>query len=79
MPLGVIPIGFTKYGKIEPNCYNCDITAKDSKCCEKQMKTIKEGNVKYKSPDYIFNNDESNRKKFKDELELLGLQANPSI
>ena len=79
MPLGIIPIGFTKYGKIEPNCYNCDITAKDSKCCEKQMNAIKLNNVKYKSPDYIFNNDESNRKKFKDELELLGLQANPSI
>ena len=79
MPLGVIPIGFTKYGKIEPNCYNCDITAKDSKCCEKQMNDIKAGNVKYNSPDYIFNNDENSRKQFKDELEILGLNVNPSI
>ena len=79
MPLGVIPIGFTKYGKIEPNCYNCDITAKDSKCCGTQMADIKEGNIKYNSPDYIFNNDEAIRKQFKDELELLGLNENPSI
>ena len=79
MPLGVIPIGFTKYGKIEPNCYNCDITAKDSKCCGSQMNNIKEGNVKYKTPDYIFINDESIRRQFKDELELLGLKDNPSI
>ena len=79
MPLGVIPIGFTKYGKIEPNCYNCDISSKDSKCCEKQMNDIKVGNVKYNSPDYIFNNDENTRKEFKDELEILGLNVNPSI
>ena len=79
MPLGVIPIGFTKYGKIEPNCYNCDITSKNSKCCETQMKSIKSGNVKYKSPDYIFNNDEAIRKQYKDELKLIGLKENPSI
>lgn len=79
MPLGVIPIGFTKYGKIDPNCYNCDITSKDSKCCEKQMNAINQGSVNYKSPDYIFNNDELMRKQFKDELELIGLKVNPSI
>ena len=79
MPLGIIPIGFTKYGKLEPNCYNCDITSKDSKCCRTQINDIKEGSVNYKSPDYIFSNDESSRKKFKDELELIGLKANPSI
>ena len=79
MPLGVIPIGFTKYGKIEPNCYNCDITSKDSKCCGTQMEAIKKGNVKYNTPDYIFNNDESIRRQFKDELEILGLKENPSI
>ena len=79
MPLGVIPIGFTKYGKIEPNCYNCDITSKDSKCCRKQMEAINSGTVKYKTPDYIFNNDEANRKQFKNELELIGLNVNPSI
>jgi len=79
MPLGVIPIGFTKYGKIEPNCYNCNITSKDSKCCGTQMDAIKADTVKYKSPDYIFNNDEAIRNQFKDELELLGLKVNPSI
>ena len=79
MPLGVIPIGFTKYGKIEPNCYNCDITSKDSKCCGTQMNNIKAGKVKYNSPDYIFNNDETIRKKGKEELEILGLKVNPSI
>jgi hypothetical protein len=79
MPLGVIPIGFTKYGKIEPNCYNCDITSKDSKCCKTQIDSIKARNVKYKSPDYIFNNDEAIRKQYKNDLELLGLKANPSI
>ena len=79
MPLGVIPLGFTKYGKIEPNCYNCKISSKDSKCCNTQINDIYNGNVKYKSPDYIFNNDESTIKKFEDELNSLGLKVNPSI
>jgi hypothetical protein len=81
MPLGIIPIGFTKYGKIEPNCYNCSVNSKDNKCCGKQMDAIKKGNgnVKYLSPDYIFADDENNRKKFKEEIELLGLKVNPSI
>jgi hypothetical protein len=79
MPLGVIPLGFTKYGKIEPNCYNCKISSKDSKCCNTQINDIYNGNVKYKSPDYIFNNDESTRKKFENELNSLGLKVNPSI
>ena len=79
MPVGVIPIGFTNYGKIEPNCYNCSINSEDSKCCSKQMDDIKKGNVKYLSPDFIFSGDELMRKKHKKELEELGLNANPSI
>ena len=83
MPLGVIPLGFTKYGKIEPNCYNCNVTSKDNKCCGKQMDDIKKdngnGNVKYLSPDYIFTGDENNRKKFTEEIEARGLKVNPSI
>ena len=79
MPLGVIPIGYTKYGKLEPNCYNCSITSTDSKCCGTQMNDIKKGKVKYVSPDYIFSGDEIIRKKYKRELEELGLNANPSI
>ena len=79
MPLGVIPIGFTKYGKVEPNCYNCSISSKNSKCCGKQMQDIKMKKVNYISPDYIFSNDENIRKKYMTELESLGLNVNPSI
>ena len=85
MPLGIVPIGFTQYGKIEPNCYNCSITSEDNKCCGTQMNSIKKDknngneNIKYLSPDYIFTDDENNRKQFKEELEILGLKANPSI
>ena len=35
--------------------------------------------VKYISPDYIFTDDENNRKQFKEEIEMLGLKINPSI
>ena len=79
MPLGIIPIGFTKYGKLEPNCYNCSITSKDSKCCGKQMQDIKTKKVNYASPDYIFSNDEDIRKQYTTDLEALGLSVNPSI
>ena len=79
MPLGIVPIGFTKYGKIEPNCYNCGVNSKDNKCCGVQMDAIKQGKVKYMSPDYIFTDDENNRKQFKEEIEMLGLNINPSI
>lgn len=79
MPQGVISLGFTKYGKIEPNCYNCNINSKDSKCCNSQMQDIKNGNVKYMSPDYIFNNDENDRKQNETVLQNLGLKVNPSI
>ena len=79
MPHGIIPIGFTKYGKIEPDCYNCSITSLDNKCCNKQSEDIKKGNLKYISPDYIFNNDENERKQYKEEIESLGLKVNPSI
>ena len=79
MPQGIISLGFTKYGKLEPNCYNCNINSKDSKCCGNQMNDIKNGNVKYMSPDYIFNNDENERKQNEIILQNLGLKVNPSI
>ena len=79
MPMGVIPIGFTKYGKVEPECYNCSILSLNNKCCKKQSEDIAKGNVYYKSPDYIFNNDEKERKQYKEELETMGLKVNPSI
>jgi len=79
MPMGVIPIGFTKYGKVEPECYNCSILSLNNKCCKKQSEDIEKGNVNYKSPDYIFNNDEKERKQYKEELETMGLKVNPSI
>ena len=79
MPLGIIPIGFKKYGKIEPDCYNCSILSLNTKCCNKQSESIEKGTVNYKSPDYIFANDEKERKEYKEELESLGLKVNPSI
>lgn len=74
MPLGIIPIGFTKYGKLEPQCYNCPADSKDNRCCGLQA-----DNIKMKSPDYIFIGDETLRKEFSDDLEKNGLKANPSI
>jgi hypothetical protein len=79
MPMGVIPIGFTKYGKLQPNCYNCNMVSKDNKCCGKQAEDIKIGKVNYKSPDYIFMGDELARKQFANSLEEKGLKVNPSI
>ena len=96
MPLGIVPIGYTKYGRTEPDCYNCesiDISSKDNKCCGKQDELIKNGNgngngngnengngkVNYKSPDYIFKDDETYRQQFADDLRSVGLNINPSI
>ena len=84
MPLGIVPIGYTKYGRTEPDCYNCssvDIIPKDNKCCGKQYEAIKSENskVNYKSPDYVFKDDESYRKQFAEDLLSVGLNVNPSI
>jgi hypothetical protein len=79
MPMGVIPIGFTKYGKIEPDCYNCDIGSPDNKCCGKQAEDITNGRVSYKTPDYVFMGDEVARKQFANSLEENGLKVNPSL
>jgi hypothetical protein len=79
MPLGVVPIGFTKYGRIEPDCYNCDNTNNDNKCCGKQAEKIAKGEVKYDTPDYVFKGDEIARKKNRNELSSKGLLVNPSI
>lgn len=74
MPLGVIPIGFTRYGKLEPQCYNCSANSLDNRCCSTQA-----NDIKMKSPDYIFLGDESARREFTDTLEKNGLKVNPSI
>ena len=79
MPMGVIPIGFTKYGKLEPDCYNCDMGSPDNKCCGKQAEDINAGKVSFKTPDYIFMGDELARKQFANSLEEQGLKVNPSI
>ena len=79
MPMGVIPIGFTKFGKIEPNCYNCGANSLDSKCCGEQAEMVKTGIVNYNSPDYVFAGDESYRKQFENDLKSVGLLVNPSI
>jgi len=84
MPLGIIPIGFTRYGKLEPQCYNCDENSKDNRCCSTQIISSigNEGGTatsKLKSPDYIFLGDESTRREFATDLEEKGLQVNPSI
>jgi len=79
MPLGIIPIGFTKFGKTEPNCYNCGTNSLDSKCCSNQSDLVKSGIVNYKSPDYVYTGDESYRKQFENDLKSIGLLVNPSI
>jgi len=79
MPLGIVPIGFSKYARSEPNCYNCGTNSEDSKCCGVQSNDIKNGKNMYKSPDYVFTGDETYRKQFADELKSLGLLVNPSI
>jgi len=79
MPMGIISIGFTKFGKLEPNCYNCGANTEDSKCCGYQADSIKTGIVNYKSPDYIFKDDEPTRKEFENDLKSVGLLVNPSI
>jgi len=79
MPMGIISLGYTKYGKMEPNCYNCGANSPDSKCCGTQAESIKQGLATFTSPDYVFKGDESYRKQFTDDLKAVGLLVNPSI
>jgi hypothetical protein len=79
MPQGIIPIGFTKYAKQEPDCYNCGIDSISNKCCGFQADAIKAGIVSYKSPDFIFKNDFTTRRQNDDTIKSLGLHVNPSI
>ena len=79
MPMGIISLGYTKYGKMEPNCYNCGANLPDSKCCGAQADSIKQGLATFTSPDYVFKGDESYRKQFTDDLKAVGLLVNPSI
>lgn len=77
MPMGITAIGFTKYGKTEPYCYNCK--GMSNKCCGQQMNDINKGIVKYKSPDYIFFDDEYTRRQHSQHLDDLNLLIRPSI
>lgn len=79
MPQGVIPIGFTKYAKQEPDCYNCGMDSISNKCCGVQENAINAGTVSYKSPDFIFKNDFTTRRQNADIIKSLGLHVNPSI
>jgi len=79
MPLGITPLGFTKYGKTESKCYNCGSQSMDSNCCETQLESIKMGLNNYKSPDFVFKDDESYRKQFESDLKSVGLLVNPSL
>jgi len=79
MPQGVIPLGFTKYAKQEPDCYNCGLDSISNKCCGIQANDIQKGIAKYKSPDYIFSNDSPIRRQNANEIESLGLDVNPSL
>jgi hypothetical protein len=79
MPLGIIPIGFTKYGKIEPQCYNCEMGSRDNRCCGRQANAIANKMVNFKTPDYVFPNDSNIRKQYREDLQKIGLHANPSL
>jgi hypothetical protein len=79
MPQGVIPLGFTKYAKQEPDCYNCGLDSISNKCCGVQAELIKNKTANYKSPDYIFKGDNSLRRKNANIIELNGLHVNPSL
>lgn len=79
MPQGVIPLGFTKYAKQEPDCYNCGLDSVSNKCCGIQAELIKNKKVNYKSPDYVFKGDNSIRRKNANIIESNGLNVNPSL
>ena len=77
MPLGVIPYGYTHFGKGgDPICYNDN---QGTEKCSEQWGKIKDNIVKYSTPDYIFKNDSELRRTNKSLLEEVGLFANPSI
>lgn len=77
MPLGIIPYGYTHFGKNgEPICYSDN---QGTEKCSEQWGKIKDKIVKYDTPDYIFLNDSELRRSNKNLLENKGLFANPSI
>lgn len=53
MPLGVTRIGYKKYTKDEPYCYNCPIGS-DSKCCSQQYLDSNKDESRILSPDIVF-------------------------
>ena len=77
MPLGLKRIGYKKYDKSKPLCYNCP--TKEEDCCLKQYNDIQDGNSKLLSPDLAFINDKAARLKQKDILSEKGLQVDPPL
>lgn len=84
MPLGVTRIGYKKYTKDEPYCYNCP-EGSDSKCCQQQYLDSKKDENRILSPDLIFIGDcenDSQYRKDPNNMKLLsekGLDNCPSI
>ena len=88
MPIGIIPLGFKKYGKWQgkgdPLCYNC--TGGDDKCCGDQASSVSRDNVNGKdqwsrpiSPDFVFQDDVKKRRSNRDELLARGLKPEASL
>ena len=84
MPLGVNRVGFTKYTKDEPYCYNCPVGS-DSKCCNNQYLNSQKDNSEILSPDLVFIGDCETDNKFRKSylnqklLEEKGLNICPAL
>ena len=84
MPLGVNRVGFTKYAKDEPYCYNCPVGS-DGKCCNNQYLDIQKDNSEILSPDLVFIGDCETDNKFRKSylnqklLEEKGLDICPAL
>jgi hypothetical protein len=88
MPLGIIPLGYKKYGKWrgkgDPLCYNC--TGDNDKCCGEQASNVARDDIngidKWSrpiSPDFVFGDDVKNRRSNRDELLARGLKPEASL
>lgn len=77
MPLGLKRIGYKKYDKSKPLCYNCP--NKEDDCCLKQYNDIQNGKSDLVSPDLAFINDKVTRLEQKDILAEKGLQVDPPL
>ena len=83
LPVGMNLIGYRRYGKDLPYCYNCGENKGEncsgvecSRCCDKQrikVETDGSGESKMKSPDFIFKDDKNERLQHREELLKRGL------